>query len=122
MDKNMGVGTMRIELILVAFDTPTAKAMGFLFLRPLHCRKDFSFTQSPQAQIILFGYALAYSLDIFKLLQALYLRYLYWHWCHDYVWYDILSIPNYEQPDSLPKDFYDHSSYKSDYLDTQQAL
>lgn len=25
-------------------DTPTAKAMGFLFLRPLHCRKDFSFT------------------------------------------------------------------------------
>lgn len=25
-------------------DTPTAKEMGFLFLRPLHCRKDFSFT------------------------------------------------------------------------------
>ena len=44
MDKNMGVGTMRIELILVAFDTPTAKAVGFLLHRPLHCRKDFSFT------------------------------------------------------------------------------
>ena len=29
--------------------TPTAKAMGFLFLRPLHCHKDFSFTESPQA-------------------------------------------------------------------------
>ena len=28
----------------VSLDTPTAKAMGFLFLRPLHCRKDFSFT------------------------------------------------------------------------------
>lgn len=27
-----------------SIDTPTAKAMGFLFLRPLHCRKDFSFT------------------------------------------------------------------------------
>lgn len=27
-----------------SLDTPTAKAMGFLFLRPLHCRKDFSFT------------------------------------------------------------------------------
>ena len=25
-------------------DTPTAKAMGFLLLRPLHCHKDFSFT------------------------------------------------------------------------------
>lgn len=25
-------------------DTSTAKAMGFLFLRPLHCHKDFSFT------------------------------------------------------------------------------
>ena len=29
---------------LLSIDTPTAKAMGFLFLRPLHCRKDFSFT------------------------------------------------------------------------------
>ena len=122
MDKNMGVGTTRIELILVAFDTPTAKAVGFLLHRPLHCRKDFSFTQSPQAQIILFGYALAYSFVMFRLLLSLYLRYLCLHWYHDYVWYDILGIPNYEQPDSLPKDSYVHSNYKSDYLDTQQAL
>ena len=107
---------------IAIIDTPTAKAMGFLFLRPLHCHKDFSFTQSPQAQIILFGVAHAYSFAIFRLLPRLYLRCLYLHWCHDYVWYGILDIPNYEQPDSLPKDFCDHNSCKSDYLDTQQVL
>lgn len=33
-----------IKIELIEVDTPTAKAMEFLFLRPLHCRKDFSFT------------------------------------------------------------------------------
>ena len=32
------------RVLILLSCTPTAKAMGFLFLRPLHCRKDFSFT------------------------------------------------------------------------------
>ena len=37
-------GKWRARVYSHTVDTPTAKAMGFLFLRPLHCRKDFSFT------------------------------------------------------------------------------
>ena len=46
-DIDLEIHTIQELRTLINFedlDTPTAKAMGFLFLRPLHCRKDFSFT------------------------------------------------------------------------------